>query len=138
MTWAWIPILVWVVDVIIKIVAVGTIPTNRRPSSSIAWLLFIFLVPIIGLIIFLLIGSPFVRGRRAKIQAEATEIIAQRMAGQPELPPQTEVAPGVGTLVDLNRSLTALPCVLGVTHGVIGDAAENSLVMAQAIDEAQR
>jgi cardiolipin synthase len=67
----WAPVILYVVELIIKIVALGTIPGNRRPSSSIAWLLLIVVTPILGLVIFLLIGSPFVRGRRAKVQAEA-------------------------------------------------------------------
>ena len=58
----WGPIVLYLVDLTIKLVALGTIPTNRRPSSSLAWLLLIFVVPILGLLIFLLIGSPFVRG----------------------------------------------------------------------------
>ena len=67
---AWAPLILYLVELTIKIVALGTVPNNRRPSSSIAWLLLIVVTPIIGLVIFLLIGSPFVRGRRAKVQAE--------------------------------------------------------------------
>ena len=43
-----------------------TVPNNHRPSSSIAWMLLIVVTPILGLMIFLLIGSPFVRGRRPR------------------------------------------------------------------------
>ena len=68
----WLPLVLYVVELSIKVVALGTIPTNRRPSSSLAWLLLIFVVPLLGLLIFLLIGSPFVRGRRARVQAAAT------------------------------------------------------------------
>jgi cardiolipin synthase len=74
----WAPVILYVVELIIKIVALGTIPGNRRPSSSIAWLLLIVVTPILGLVIFLLIGSPFVRGRRAKVQAEANKVISER------------------------------------------------------------
>jgi cardiolipin synthase len=137
MSWVWIPFIIWAIDLIIKIVAIGAIPTNRRPSSSIAWLLFIFILPVLGLIIFLLIGSPNVRGRRAKVQDGATLAIADRMAGQPVLPPSAPLSSGVDTLVALNAKLTALPCVLGVTHGLIGDAEENSRAMAAVIDTAQ-
>ena len=36
---AWAPLILYLVELIIKIVALGTVPGNRRPSSSIAWLL---------------------------------------------------------------------------------------------------
>ena len=40
----------WVViEYLIKIAALGTVPENRRPSSSTAWLLLIFLLPVVGL-----------------------------------------------------------------------------------------
>lgn len=34
-------------ELIVRVVAIGAIPTNRRPSSSTAWLLLIFLVPVV-------------------------------------------------------------------------------------------
>ena len=38
----------WVViEYLIKIAALGTVPENRRPSSSTAWLLLIFLLSIL-------------------------------------------------------------------------------------------
>jgi cardiolipin synthase A/B len=134
--WLWVPLFVGIIDLIIKIVAVGTVPTDRRPSSSIAWLLFIFVVPIFGLIIFLLIGSPFVRGRRAKVQEAANDVIAGLMAEQPELPPTTYLPAGLQGLVALNRQLTSLPCVLGTSHGLISDPEESSRAMAEAVDHA--
>ena len=82
----WGPIVLYLVDLTIKLVALGTIPTNRRPSSSLAWLLLIFVVPILGLLIFLLIGSPFVRGRRAKIQAAANQAVVENIGRATDLP----------------------------------------------------
>jgi cardiolipin synthase len=109
------------VELTIKIVALGTVPNNRRPSSSIAWLLLIVVTPIIGLVIFLLIGSPFVRGRRAKVQAEANQVITERTEGVPDLPAGADIPVGVDSLFRLNRALTQLPCVTGVSHGLFGD-----------------
>ena len=135
--WVVGPAIVAVVDLIIKVVALGTVPTNRRPSSSIAWLLLIVVLPIFGLLIFLLIGSPFVRGRRAKVQVGANARIADAMAGQPALPASARMPVGVTGLLDLNRRLTALPAVLGTSHGVIGEMDEFVRVMAEAIDAAR-
>ena len=81
----WAPLILYLVELTIKIVAIGTVPGNRRPSSSIAWLLLIIVTPVIGLVIFFLIGSPFVRGRRAKVQAEANKIITERSVEVPDV-----------------------------------------------------
>ena len=116
---AWAPLILYLVELTIKIVALGTVPNNRRPSSSIAWLLLIVVTPIIGLVIFLLIGSPFVRGRRAKVQAEANQVITERTAGVPDLPAGADIPVGVDSLFRLNRALTQLPCVTGVSHGLV-------------------
>jgi cardiolipin synthase len=37
----WLPLSVYLIELAIKIIALGTIPRNRRPSSSLAWLLLI-------------------------------------------------------------------------------------------------
>jgi cardiolipin synthase len=132
----WGPLALYVVELVIKVVAIGTIPGNRRPSSSLAWLLLIVLVPILGLLIFLLIGSPFVRGRRAKIQAAANQIVLERTGHMPELPLGVALPAGLPSLVRLNRELTSFPCTLGVSHGLLGNYAESIREMTEAVDAA--
>jgi cardiolipin synthase A/B len=133
----WLPLILYLAELTIKIVAIGTVPSNRRPSSSIAWLLLIVVTPILGLALFLLIGSPFVRGRRAKVQAEANKVISQRTAEIPDVPPGAAVPVGVDSLFRLNRRLTYLPCVTGISHGLFGDSEASLKVMAEAVNEAE-
>ncbi len=133
---AWAPLILYLVELTIKIVALGTVPNNRRPSSSIAWLLLIVVTPIFGLVIFLLIGSPFVRGRRAKVQAEANKIITERTAEIPDLPPGADIPAGVDSLIRMNRQLTHLPCVTGVSHGLFGESDAAVKAMAETVNEA--
>ena len=57
----WEPFLAtsWVVvEYTIKIAALGTVPENRRPSSSTAWLLLIFLLFVVGFPLYFFLGSP--------------------------------------------------------------------------------
>src|SRR5215210_2848662 len=136
-TVVWLPLILYLVELAIKIVAIGTVPSNRRPSSSIAWLLLIVVTPILGLALFLLIGSPFVRGRRAKIQAEANQVISERTAEVPDLPPGADIPVGVDSLLRLNRRLSYLPCVTGVSHGLFGDSDASLKEMAEAVNEAE-
>ena len=57
--WAlvWV-ILVFVTDVTVRILAVIFVPRNRRPTAAMAWLLAIYFIPIVGVLLFLLIGNP--------------------------------------------------------------------------------
>ncbi|HYI58383.1 MAG TPA: PLDc N-terminal domain-containing protein, partial [Microlunatus sp.] len=57
-----------VVILIINIVALGLVPEGRRPGSAMAWLLLIFLLPGVGLLLFLLIGSSHVPKKRREEQ----------------------------------------------------------------------
>jgi cardiolipin synthase A/B len=134
---AWLPLILYLVELTIKIVAIGTVPSNRRPSSSIAWLLLIVVTPILGLALFLLIGSPFVRGRRAKVQAEANKVISERTAEVPDVPPGADIPVGVDSLFRLNRRLSYLPCVTGVSHGLSGDSEASLKAMAEVVNEAE-
>ena len=66
----------------IKVVALGLVPEGRRPSSATAWLLLILFLPVVGIVAFWLIGSPFVdRGRRRR-QAAAGEVISGALTSQ--------------------------------------------------------
>lgn len=56
-----------VLEYIVKILAIGIVPENRRPSSSTAWLLLILFFPAVGVPAFLAIGSPYNSARRSKI-----------------------------------------------------------------------
>jgi cardiolipin synthase A/B len=66
-------VVLYLLDLAIKVIALGLVPEGRRPSSATAWLLLILFLPVIGLVAFWLIGSPFVdRGRRRQ-QASAAK-----------------------------------------------------------------
>ena len=66
----------YLLDLAIKVVALGLIPEGRRPSSATAWLLLILFLPVIGILAFWLIGSPFVDQGRRRRQAAAGEVIS--------------------------------------------------------------
>ena len=96
-----------VVDYTIKFIMIGIVPGNRRPSSANAWLLLILLMPVVGLPLYLLMGSTYVSRRRHGIQARArAELEHLDIADAPaELPPEK------AAIVELNRALTGYPAV---------------------------
>ncbi|GGC31872.1 cardiolipin synthase [Brevibacterium sediminis] len=125
-----------VIEYIVKIIAVGVVPENRRPSSSSAWLLLILFVPIVGIPAFLLLGSPYINQRRARIQAEANELMHEGADDLPDVPPSLVAEPEFVSVAQLGRALTALPMVTGDSHGVISDYAASIARMAELVDEA--
>ncbi|MCU4296665.1 cardiolipin synthase [Brevibacterium permense] len=125
-----------VIEYIVKIIAVGVVPENRRPSSSSAWLLLILFVPIVGIPAFLLLGSPYINQRRARIQAEANELMHEGADDLPDVPPSLVAEPEFVSVAQLGRALTALPMVTGDSHGVISDYEESIARMAELVDGA--
>lgn len=63
--------------VLVVVVAFFVVPVNRKPSSATAWLLLITIAPFLGVIIFLLIGSPKLPPRRRRLQRRMSDLIAQ-------------------------------------------------------------
>lgn len=124
-------------EYLIKFVAIGTVPENRRPASSSAWLLLILFLPVVGFPLYWLIGSPYVHGRRSKIQAQANHILAERTAHLPLHPNGVEPSPVLAGLLRQNRRLTGLPCVEGTPEALYDDAEDTFTAMAEAVDAAR-
>lgn len=67
---------IWfLVDWAIRIVALFIVPPNRKPTSGTAWLLFIFLLPMLGMLFFLILGSPKLPKSRRDAQKTLDGII---------------------------------------------------------------
>lgn len=134
----WLTTSVLVVEYALKIYAIGTVPQNRRPSSSSAWLLLILFLPFVGFPLYWLIGSPFVSGRRHRIQQEANAEIHAYTEGIALLPDGLQVDQALTGVIRMNRNLTGLPCQAGVEGGLYADTAEFFDTVARAIDSAER
>ncbi|WP_328293173.1 cardiolipin synthase [Kineococcus sp. NBC_00420] len=126
-----------VLDYVVKVVAVGTVPENRKPGSSSAWLLLILFLPIVGLPLFLLLGSPYVTGRRHRLQQQVNQVIAERVENLPSLPPGLVADAHLASLLGLNRRLTSLPCVSGDHRRLLPDG-EFVGALAAAVATAER
>ena len=75
--------LIWtfafVADLAIKILALIFIPRRRKPTAAMAWLLAIFLIPFVGILLFLLIGNFRLPKKRRDEQARIDALIKQRV-----------------------------------------------------------
>jgi cardiolipin synthase len=128
----------YLLDLAIKVVALGLVPEGRRPSSATAWLLLILFLPVVGIVAFWLIGSPFVdRGRRRR-QAAAGEVISGALTSQTDDLLPVPAGSTLNTLVVLNRRLGWLPSVGGNKADLFSDYDEAIAAMAREVRTAER
>jgi len=66
-----------VIDICVRVFAIIVVPRNRRPTSAMAWLLAIFFIPVLGILLFLLIGNPKLPRARRRKQNQINEYIAE-------------------------------------------------------------
>lgn len=138
-TWlviAWVNIS-WVLTMGIWVLALGVIPGNRRPSTGLAWLLLVLLVPLIGIVIFAFLGSQRLGRTRAARQRNAHDRIARGFADA-DTSEHVPMSPGVATVARLNRELGAIPLKTGTEIALIPGYTDSLRQMAEAIDAAER
>ena len=123
-------------DLALRIALLGIIPHNRKPSSAMAWLLLVLLIPFVGLAIFLLLGRTQIGRRRHEKQAEVNDLIRRNTStatGSPHAPGSSYVE----SVVTLNRNLGALPASQGNEVMLLSDYSESIEAMTAAVDGAQ-
>ncbi|MFV0432679.1 MAG: cardiolipin synthase [Leucobacter sp.] len=128
-----------IIDNAIRVVAVFVVPRNRRPTAGMAWLLAIFLAPVPGLLLFLVIGSKRLPKRRKRKQEAINALVAEltERDGRGLLTRLGNLPVGVASAVRLGRSLGAQPMLLGNTAGICTDYEKSLAMMTDAIDEAR-
>lgn len=130
-----------VVDFLIRIAALGTVPHNRRPSSALAWLALIFFFPIAGLVVFLLFGRLRLRGDRAAIE----DRLADELRGEDGPFPKeaggdssiAQIPPSVSAAVTLNRNNGATPLTAGNELTLHTDYDKSFESMTQCVEQAE-
>jgi cardiolipin synthase len=142
MEWNWLTIL-GALSYLIGILALFIIPANRKPGEATAWLLLIFVAPILGAILFLLLGSPKLSKWRRDQQRAMNERIrelAEQAEQIPELAPVVDppVPPRYEPSVNLIAQLTGMPSMAGNTVELLPNYVEAVERIVHDIDSAQR
>ena len=136
--WAlvWV-IFVFVLDITVRILAIIFVPRNRRPTAAMAWLLAIYFIPIVGVLLFLLIGNPRLPRKRRRKQEVINESIRQMSRGLDLGTLRPNAPDWFRSLVRLNHNLGAMP-ISGDNGAILISGYEESIdTMAAAIREAQ-
>jgi len=134
----WITVLVVLLDLAVKVTALGFIPQNRRPSSAMAWLLLVYLIPFLGLLLFFVLGSTTVDRSRRRIHHDVNEFVHERFSS--DVAPQTaDVEPKwLRTSIAMSQSLGTLPCTWGNEAELCSDYGESIATMTAEVEKAQR
>lgn len=126
------------IEVVLLIVALAAAPRNRRPSSALAWIILIVVLPLIGLVLFALIGSPKLpKGRRDK-QRTMNERIEERARTIEHVTDTHGSPPWLAPIARLNREMGALPLIDGNSARLLTHFDEQLAALVEAIDAAER
>ncbi|MEN2738483.1 cardiolipin synthase [Microbacterium sp. X-17] len=133
----WWLILVFIVDVTVRVTAIIVVPRNRRPTAAMAWLLAIYFIPVVGVLLFLVIGTPKLPRKRRRKQEDINDYIRQtsRGLGLDVAPPDAPM--WFQQIVELNGTLGALPLIGENSAQLVADYQESLDAMAAAIRRAQ-
>jgi cardiolipin synthase len=79
----------------IRLVMLVYVPQRRSPAAARTWLILIFIQPVVGSLLYALLGRPQLPKRRMEMQAHVTQMLKshgrtafERFTTHPELPPQ--------------------------------------------------
>ena len=131
-------VVAFLVDFAIRVVAIIVVPRNRRPTSGMAWLLAIFLIPYFGALLFLLIGFRTLPKKRVEKQAEINQFILDSTAGMERVTRDHPWPGWLESVVQLNRNLGSMPLVGDNRARLHGDYEETLAAMAADIDRATK
>lgn len=122
-TWNLTGIILLSVDWILRIVFLIYIPRNRKPSSAMAWLLAIYAIPIVGVLLFLLIGSPKLSQRRRRRQKAIDYLLESttKLSGSALDDLRSQDKERYGALIAQNTELGKMPARYGNKFTVIDE-----------------
>ncbi|PKI90715.1 cardiolipin synthase [Actinomycetales bacterium SN12] len=137
-TWPWWAVLGYVViDLSVRVFAVIVVPRNRRPTAAMAWLLAIFFIPVLGILLFLLIGNPRLPRLRRRKQERINHYIAETASNLRLGTLRPDPPEWFPPLVTMSQSMGALPLSGDNSAHLISEYQTSLDTMAEAIRGAQ-
>jgi cardiolipin synthase len=133
-----ITVLLVMLDLAIRVFSIIYVPINRKPQTATAWLLAIFLIPYIGFIVFLVIGSTKLPRARREKQTEINAYILEQTEGIERVRRDHPWPAWLESVTRLNRELGAMPLVGGNSAELYPDSEESIAEMTRAIDQSRR
>lgn len=112
-----------IIDWLIRVVFIIYVPRGRKPTAAMAWLLTILIIPIVGALLFLIIGSPKLSIRRRRQQDSIDALIESATRSSSEIPAglTTLEHDRYAPLIKQNKALGKLPAHRGNSMTIIDD-----------------
>jgi cardiolipin synthase A/B len=111
--------LLTILEFVLVVVALLVAPRNRRPSSALAWILLIALLPIIGILLFALIGSPKLPRHRRDKQQHMDALIIERGSDLDDVSRTPAAPPWLRRWLSSTRRLARCGFSGATTHGCL-------------------
>ena len=125
-------------QVVLVVVAVVVAPRGRRPSSALAWILLITLLPLVGVVLFALIGSSRLPSSRRDKQQHMNDRIEEGSRDLEEVSRTKEGPPWLPSVARLNQTVGAMPLLEG-NHAQLLTCFEDQLTaLVAAVEGARR
>jgi len=125
-------------DIAIRVFALVRVPINRRPQTATAWLTVIFLQPFVGIVLFALFGTTKLSEVRRRKQREVNSYILERTEGMQPVDHSDPWPDWFDSVIELNRTLGAMPIVGGNSASLHVDYDESIAAMTDAVGGAER
>ena len=135
----WLWLLLGTIDLAIRLIALGIVPKRRRASTSTAWLLLIFLWPVVGVPLYLFFGSWWAMGKALRSDPAAHQLvkgILRGSKGDESGPVNDGMDERTASLMRLNQKQTSFPPSHGRVLQLLGDADQAFEAMAREVDQA--
>ena len=135
----WLWLLVGAIDLAIRLIALGIVPKRRRASTSTAWLLLIFLWPVVGVPLYLFFGSWWAMGKALRSDPAAHQLVKGILRGSKggeSGPVNDGMDERTASLMRLNQKQTSFPPSHGRVLQLLGDTDQAFEAMAREVDQA--
>ncbi|PYY50182.1 cardiolipin synthase [Curtobacterium sp. MCBD17_023] len=125
-------------DLAIRAFSLIYVPIDRKPQTATGWLLAIFLIPYIGFILFLVLGSTKLPRSRREKQTEINRYILEQTEGIERVRRDHLWPAWLESITRLNRQLGAMPLVGGNQAELYPHYDDAFAEMTTAVDDARR
>lgn len=125
----------------IAVIGLVLLARRRDPSATLAWILFIVLLPILGVLVYLLVGRTRMRWtvkRASRAEARLRAALARHdMCGRLQRGRRRSLDPRTEAQVQLGNALASTPASSGNTTRVLNDAITTYREMLDSIELAE-
>ena len=132
----WVTLAIIAITMLIGFIAAGIVPHNRPAGAGWGWLLIIFILPILGVVAYLVFGRAQLPRQRQEKQRRAPDLVEDEGPGA-DADDRGEMRPWVAQAVRLNRVNGAFPLAGGHRIEILDDYETSLQIMAEAIQGAE-